>query len=134
MSNDLIPLDSDAIRELAKTTGTALELAGKAGNYIAWVLGTVPRDLLGVLGGDWLGQVRIRNFARLNDRTEEICGCAGYQRRTLSAHLSRFRYSGRRRTKAGSKFKNYGRDSLRRRWTRTGRIGSDDRSLRPLRS
>ncbi|HEY1430462.1 MAG TPA: Abi-alpha family protein [Stellaceae bacterium] len=77
MSNDLIPLDSDAIKELAKTTGTALELAGKAGNYIAWVLGTVPRDLVGVLGGDWLGQVRIRNFARLNDRTEEILRLRG---------------------------------------------------------
>jgi hypothetical protein len=72
MSNDLIPLDSEAIKELARTTGTALELAGKAGNYIAWVLGTVPRDLVGVLGGDWWGQVCIRNFARLSDRTDEI--------------------------------------------------------------
>jgi hypothetical protein len=77
MSNDLIPLDSEAIKELAKTAGTALAVAGKAGSYIAWVLGTVPHDLVGVLGGDWLRQVRIRNLARLHDRTEEILRSRG---------------------------------------------------------
>jgi hypothetical protein len=75
MSNELIPIGDEqakAIQEVAKTTGTALELVEKAGAYIGWVLGTVPADLAGVLGGDWLGQIRIRNLARYKEQTEEI--------------------------------------------------------------
>jgi hypothetical protein len=49
----------------------------KAGAYIGWVLGTVPADPAGVLGGDWLGQIRIRNLARYKERTEEILVARG---------------------------------------------------------
>jgi len=66
-----------AIQEVAKTTGTALELVGKAGAYVGEVLGTVPKDLVGVLGGDWLGEVRIRNLARYKERTEELLRARG---------------------------------------------------------
>jgi hypothetical protein len=63
---------SKAIQEVARTTGAALPLVEKAGSYIGWVLGTLPADLVGVLGGDWLGHVRIRNLARYEQRTREI--------------------------------------------------------------
>jgi abortive infection alpha-like protein len=74
MNDDLIAISDEqakAIQELAKATGTALETANKAGTYIAWVLGTMPRDLVGLFG-DWLGHVRIRNLARLMDTTQKI--------------------------------------------------------------
>jgi abortive infection alpha-like protein len=80
MTNELIPISDEqarAIQEVAKTTGTALDLVEKAGAYIGWVLGTVPADLAGVLGGDWLAQVRIRNLAWYRHRTEEILRARG---------------------------------------------------------
>src|SRR5207302_1314472 len=80
VSDSLIPISDEqakAIQEVAKTTGAALELTGKAGAYVGWVLGTVPADLVGVLGGDWLAQVRIRNLARYWERTKEILGDRG---------------------------------------------------------
>jgi hypothetical protein len=64
--SDLIPISDEqtkAIQEVAKTTGTGLDLVGKAGFYVGWVLGTVPSDLVGLLGGDWLSRVRIRNLS-----------------------------------------------------------------------
>jgi hypothetical protein len=73
MSDGLITDEqAKALQELAKTTGTALDLVGKAGSYVKWTLGTVPADLVGILGGDWLSQVRIRNLAWYKQRTEEI--------------------------------------------------------------
>jgi hypothetical protein len=75
VSDSLIPISDEqakAIQEVAKTTGSAFELVSKAGAYVGWVLGTVPADLVGVLGGDWLAQVRIRNLARYWERTKEI--------------------------------------------------------------
>jgi len=77
---ELIPISPEqasAIQELAETTGTAMELVEKAGAYIGWVLGTAPADLAGVLGGDWLAQVRIRSLARYKERTEEILKARG---------------------------------------------------------
>jgi hypothetical protein len=80
MADDLIPINDEqakAIQEAAKTATKALELTEKAGAYVGSVLGTVPADLIAVLGGDWLGQVRIRNLARYQDRTEEILRARG---------------------------------------------------------
>jgi hypothetical protein len=73
MSDALITDEqAKALQEVARTTGTALELVGKAGSYVKWMLGTVPSDLVGILAGDWLSQVRIRNLAWYKQRTEEI--------------------------------------------------------------
>jgi len=79
VSDSLIPISDEqakAIQEVAKATGTTVEAATKAGTYIAWVLGTVPRDLVGILG-DWLAQVRIRNLAREFDKTREVLRSRG---------------------------------------------------------
>jgi hypothetical protein len=75
MADSFIPISDEqakAIREVAKATGIATEVASKAGSYVAWVLGTVPRDLVDVLGGNWLAHVRIRNAARRAAETEKI--------------------------------------------------------------
>jgi hypothetical protein len=77
-----------AVQALAKTTGTALELTEKAGAYIGWVLGTVPTDLIGVLGGDFLAQVRIRNLARYKERTEEILRDRGVTPQPVSPSIA----------------------------------------------
>jgi len=80
MADDLIPISDEqakAVQEVAKTTGRALELSEKAGAYIAWVLGTAPADLVGILGGTWLHQVYIRNVARCGARTKEILDARG---------------------------------------------------------
>src|SRR5260370_14920493 len=72
--SDILITDEQAkaLQEIAKTTGTALDLVGEAGSYVKWMLGTVPADLIGVLGGNWLSQVRIRNLAWYKRRTEQI--------------------------------------------------------------
>ncbi len=41
MSNSLIPIDAEGTKEIAKTTGKAIDQAGKAGSYLAKIMGTV---------------------------------------------------------------------------------------------
>lgn len=75
MTDDLIPVTDEqakALQEIARTTGAGIELIRQAGSYVGWMLGTVPADLVGILGGDWLSQVRVRNLARYKQRTQEI--------------------------------------------------------------
>jgi hypothetical protein len=62
----------EAIKEIAKLGNTTLETAQMLCGFLARIFGTVPEDVIGILGGDWLRQVRIRNFAKLSQRTEEI--------------------------------------------------------------
>ena len=61
-----------AAREIAKTTSRAFGTAEKAGAYMARVLGTVPEDAVGLLGGDWLHHARVRNIVELQERTDQI--------------------------------------------------------------
>ena len=44
---------------------SALNSLGGLFGYGAEVVAAVPHDLVGVLGGDWLHEVRIRNLAKL---------------------------------------------------------------------
>ena len=61
-----------AIQELSKFGARTLDSADKLGNFLARVFGTLPTDVVGVVGGDWLHHIRIRNVAKLVQRTEEI--------------------------------------------------------------
>jgi len=61
-----------AVREIAEFGSVTLETAQKLCGFLARIFGTVPEDVIGILGGDWLRHVRIRNFAKLSQRTEEI--------------------------------------------------------------
>ena len=43
------------------SSGQAIELARDAGQYFDRVFGDLPVNVVGVLGADWLREVRIRN-------------------------------------------------------------------------
>ena len=61
-----------AIQEFSKFGTRALDSADKLGNFLSKVFGTLPEDVVGVVGGDWLHHIRIRNASKLAQRTEEI--------------------------------------------------------------
>lgn len=61
-----------ATQEVAKFGAKALEVIHDAGRYVAKVLGSVPEDAVGLMGGDWLRFKRAENILRLSKRTDEI--------------------------------------------------------------
>ncbi len=71
MSNEIeaVTEGAKAVQEVAKTTGKALDAAQSGGAYLARMLGTVPEDVVGLLGGDLLRQYRIRNWHRISEKT-----------------------------------------------------------------
>jgi hypothetical protein len=64
--------EAKALQEVAKFGTKALESGDKLGGFLSKVFGTVPSDVVGVIGGDWLHHIRIRNVAKLAQRNEEI--------------------------------------------------------------
>ena len=74
---ELIPKKAakEAVKETAKLTR-------ELGGFLSKVFGTLPQDTIGVLGGDWLHHIRIRNAYRLQRRTEEILSGRGTEKRT----------------------------------------------------
>jgi hypothetical protein len=44
---------------------------GHLAGLARWLLGDLPQDAVGLLGGDWLREVRIRNISRLRARSAE---------------------------------------------------------------
>lgn len=73
MSDNLLSqTDAKAAEEIAKATGKAVDLTRDVGSFLGRVFGTVPEDIVGVAGGDWLHHVRIRNFAKMSAKTEDI--------------------------------------------------------------
>ena len=71
MSNEIeaVTEGARAVQEVAKTTGKALDAAQEGGAYLSRMLGTVPEDVVGLLGGDLLRQYRIRNWDRISQKT-----------------------------------------------------------------
>ena len=76
---DLIPISDEqakAVQEGFKLAGQTLETARDFGGYLAKILGTLPEDLVGLLGADWVRMKRVENitdmaveaFARLEAR------------------------------------------------------------------
>ena len=61
---------AEAVTELAKTGGRAID----AGAFIAKTVGTVPEDLIGLAGGDWLHEQRRRNIAHTDEDRAHIGG------------------------------------------------------------
>ena len=58
--------------EIAKFGVRALDSLDGLFGYGAEVLGTTPHDLVGVLGADWLREVRLRNRDKLRRNTRRI--------------------------------------------------------------
>jgi hypothetical protein len=61
MPDELIPISD----EQAKLGTKALEVLQDFGGFLRDVLGTVPEDLVGILGGDWLKVQRAKNLAQM---------------------------------------------------------------------
>ena len=68
----LTDAQAEAGKALAETTGKALDLSKGIGSYLAETIGTIPQDLLGVAGGDWLHEKRQRNLAQMRAKTARI--------------------------------------------------------------
>jgi len=66
--------ESKAVQAVAGTGGKVVDAATEFGRFLGKVLGTVPQDAVGVIGGDWLHEFRARNLHRMQQRTEEILG------------------------------------------------------------
>lgn len=58
-------------QEIAKTAGKVIDAGSDLARFCAKALGTVPEDLVGVAGGDYLREVRIRNLDSLMRKTEK---------------------------------------------------------------
>jgi hypothetical protein len=66
VSTELMPLSDEqakAVQEAFKFGGQSLETARAFGGFVSRMLGTVPEDLVGLLGGDWLRTKRAENVA-----------------------------------------------------------------------
>jgi hypothetical protein len=71
-------IPKEAAKEAVKETA---KLTRELGGFLSKVFGTLPQDTVGVLGGDWLHHIRIRNAYRLQKRTEEILRGRGAERK-----------------------------------------------------
>lgn len=69
--------------EEAKAVQEVAKLADAFGGFVSRILGTVPEDTVGILGGDYLRHIRIRNATRLQQRTDEILRERGIAERTI---------------------------------------------------
>jgi hypothetical protein len=71
---NLIPISeeqSKAIQEASKAAQEAFKTLQGIGGFLRKTLGTVPEDLVGYLGGDWLRARRFENVVRLLEKLKE---------------------------------------------------------------
>src|SRR5262249_6048952 len=66
-SNILIPISD----EQAKAIQEALKTLQGFGGFLSETFGTVPQDVVGLLGGGWLKVRRAENLARILDKARE---------------------------------------------------------------
>ena len=74
MNGDLIPITDEqakAAQELAKLGGKAADVLLSAGGFLREILGDVPKNLVGILGGDWLANRRADNLAQAVEKARE---------------------------------------------------------------
>jgi hypothetical protein len=63
---------AQAERAIAETGGKAIDAGREFGGFLARILGNLPHDTVGLLGGDLLHEVRLRNLDNIKIRTEKI--------------------------------------------------------------
>ena len=68
MENELIKSLPEGLKAVTKV----LEISEKLGSFLARMLGDVPENMVGILGGDFLRHLRIRNVEKLTERTSKI--------------------------------------------------------------
>lgn len=64
--------EAQAVKTVADTTGKVVDLVRDGGSFLARTVGTIPEDILGIAGGDWLHQQRRRNRAKMEAKTEAL--------------------------------------------------------------
>jgi len=57
--------EAQAAKAIAETTGKAIGALSGVGQFIRETLGTIPEDLIGLAGGDWVHEQRRRNKAHV---------------------------------------------------------------------
>ena len=74
MSDESEPVTAvaKAVEEAAKTGRALVEAGSDLAKFIGKALGTAPEDAVGLLGGDYLHDLRIRNLDKISRKTEEI--------------------------------------------------------------
>ena len=68
-----------AVQEIAKATPAVIEAGSNLAHWVGRVLGTAPEDVVGLVGGDYRRQLRIRNLDRIARRTNEFLAARGIQ-------------------------------------------------------
>ncbi|MBC7996552.1 MAG: DUF4393 domain-containing protein [Leptolyngbya sp.] len=63
--------------EQAKAVQEVAKLLSGVGSFFKEALGSVPQDLVGYLGGDWLRLRRVENIAKMLDRTRQRLAATG---------------------------------------------------------
>jgi hypothetical protein len=84
--NSIIPISNDQ----AKAIQEALRALRGLGSFLEKTFGTVPQDLVGLLGGDWLKVRRAENIAKILEMAQErlkIRGVKEPERTSLSVGL-----------------------------------------------
>jgi hypothetical protein len=75
VTDSVIPISDDqakAIAEGAKLGQDVVKAVSGAARYVARTVGTVPDDVIGIAGGDWLHEQRKRNRAKMEARTARL--------------------------------------------------------------
>jgi Abortive infection alpha len=81
-SSSIIPVSDEqakAFQEAAKLGQEVVKTLGDGGGYLAKVLGTVPEDLVRLLGGNWLSVKRRENLARMLHKSKERLRAEGIE-------------------------------------------------------
>lgn len=88
-SREIVAVAS-ATGKVAEATGKIVDAASAIGKWFGDVIGTVPQDMVGVIVGDYLREVRIRNIDRMRTRTEEILKSrsSSFRRRSVSPNIA----------------------------------------------
>jgi hypothetical protein len=105
----LIPISD----EQAKAIQEALKALQGVGGFLKETLGTVPQDLVGYLGRDWLGVRRAENLSRILEKARERLKARGAKAAEPASLSICCPSSSPRRRKAGTNYKTSGQDCLR---------------------
>ncbi len=77
--SDPITAVAKAVEESAKTGRALIEAGSDLARFAGKALGTVPEDTIGLLGGDYLRKLRLRNLDKIARKTEEILRARGVE-------------------------------------------------------
>ena len=72
-----------AVPEALKAGNKMLDIGDKLGSFLSRMLGDVPENMVGFLGGDYLRHLRIRNVEKLSERTSKILKDRGIEEGTI---------------------------------------------------